>query len=161
MELQKLHDLHDNSKSSNSTQLLNEWLIKFKNRRNEHINCATKYHRLYWIFSYINIILSAGGSIFSTISASDQKNLNSNFSFNFYLLNGFLHFTVLILTGIQHFSKFNIKEKNHLNTSNQFSELIRVIEYELILDENERNINSIIEKYDKIIDNEPLISKCF
>lgn len=137
-------------------ELLENWLNKYTQKRLLHIKSAKKLNKLHWTFGILNIILSAFGSIFSTVNGADIfMNHNSNY------INASLHFLVLILTGIQHFSKFNLREKTHLKISNQYSEIIKIIEYQLTLQENSRNLNKIMTKYDHIVEDEPLISSCF
>lgn len=135
--------------------LLREWHNKFTTKRIDHIKVAKRYNVSYWTFGIINVILSAFGSIFSTINASEEfMGVSSN------IINACIHFLVLIFSGIQHFAHFQNKEIAHINCSHQYSELNRLIEYQQTLPKSERDLKTILKKYDEINSNEPLITKC-
>ena len=76
------------------------------------------------------------------------------------IINACVHFLVLIFSGIQHFAHFQNKEIAHINCSHQYSELNRLIEYQQTLPKSERDLKTILKKYDEINSNEPLITKC-
>lgn len=141
--------------SRDQNSLLEEWHSKFTSKRQAHLIVAKRYNIAFWIFGIINVILSAFGSIFSAVNGAETfMNANSNF------INASIHFLVLIMTGIQHFSHFQNKEIAHLHASHQYAELSKLIEYQQTLDKSGRNLKEILERYDSIVEKEPLITGC-
>lgn len=148
-------DNTDSLKTKNQDLLLEEWHDKFINKRKEHLQIAQRYNVAYWIFGIINVILSAFGSIFSAVNGADTfMGADSNF------VNASIHFLVLIITGVQHFSHFQNRELSHLKVSHQYAELTKLIEYQQTLEKSERNVKEILERYDSIVEKEPLITNC-
>lgn len=141
--------------SRDQNSLLEEWHDKFVTKRHEHINIAKRYNVAYWVFGIINVILSAFGSIFSAVNGAETfMGVDSNF------VNASIHFLVLIITGVQHFSHFQNRELSHLQVSHQYAELTKLIEYQQTLDKSERNLKEILNRYDSIVEKEPLITNC-
>lgn len=143
------------SELKDQDNLLEEWHEKFVSKRLNHMKIAKQYNIASWVFGILNVILSAAGSVFSTINATDRlMGISSN------IVNALIHFMVFLFTGIQHFAHFQSKELVHLNCSHQYSELTRLLEYQQTLPKTERDINEILKKYDDINSKEPLISGC-
>jgi len=141
--------------TKDQTSLLEEWHDKFVTKRLEHIKIAQRYNIAYWVFGIINVILSAFGSIFSAINGADTfMGTDSNF------VNASIHFLVLIMTGIQHFSHFQNRELSHLQVSHKYAELAKLIEYQQTLEKSQRNLKEILDRYDTIVEKEPLITNC-
>lgn len=141
--------------TSDQETLLDEWHDKFITKRLQHLKTAKRFSVANWIFGIINVILSTVGTVFSTVNATETF---MGFSSN--IVNAIIHFFVLSFTGIQHFAHFQNKEIEHLKASHQYAELSRLIEYQQTLDKNDRNIKDILDRYDKIIEQEPLITCC-
>lgn len=137
--------------------LLDEWKIKFSKLRKNHINAAIYYSRLNNVIGCITIILSATGSVLSSVFASNENNLDKTTG---YILIGIFHWLVLLFSGLNHFFNFKSKETTHLKSSHQFAELLRNIELQETYPNKNRDCDFILKKYNQITDQEPVISTC-
>lgn len=138
---------------TNKKNLILGWEEKFRDRRVQHINRARlcRYYDL--IFGGISILFSIIGSIFSTILTAHPEIMSKT---NAYLINMLLHFFVLFLTSIRQFYNFRLREKNHLQSSHNFSNLLREIELIETLPESEQDLELILNKYSNVTSNEPM-----
>tara|TARA_Y100000385_G_C12799481_1_gene511186 strand:- start:63 stop:527 length:465 start_codon:yes stop_codon:yes gene_type:complete len=141
--------------SSREDNLLEKWNNKFSILRNQHMQKAKDFNKINNIIGIINIIFSISGSILSSIFAFDSINIDKTVS---YVLVGVCHYVVLIIHSVTHFYSFSSKEQSHLKSSHKYAELLREIELQRILPENDRDLKKIIDEYNKLIENEPLIN---
>ena len=138
---------------NNKKNLILEWEEKFRTRRVQHISRARLCRCYDLIFGGISILFSVVGSILSTILTAHPELMSKT---NAYLINMLLHFFVLFLTSIRQFYNFRLREKNHLQSSHKFSNLLREIELIETLPENEQDLEPILNEYKDVTSNEPM-----
>jgi len=149
--------IQNDAHPGNKRDLLNEWYDKCSEKQVIHSRLSALNRNINTVLSYITIGLTSFGTVFASISTSKEVNINSTIAL---LVNAGVHFVTLSIQGLKQISKFDEKGHLHGNISNDFSELKKSIEAQLILDDVNIDVHSILDTYNSIIDKEPSTRAC-
>ena len=138
-------------------ELLTRWHTKFSALRTKHIKKAQQCRILYVCLGVISAFCSATGTLFSTIGAVNDELMKVT---TVAIVNMLLHFGALFLTASMHFLDLSGRKLKHLNSSHNYANLLRQIEFLRTKPDSEKDIKPILESYYKYIKDEPVISCC-